>query len=256
VTRVPHTNVPSIEEQTAFYDRWNELYRRGELEEIDPEIRLRGERVLDLLRRPGLLHRGARILEVGCGTGWMGRELCRLGDLTAIDLSPRAIEIAKSRGLPGEYVAGDFLSHDFGDRSFDAVLCVETLFYVHDQAACVHKMARLLEPDGILALTAINKFVYERRSDIRQPLPGQIRHWLSRRELRRLLRPYFRILSEETLLPLGNRGILRLVNSYRLNAILDRSLGADRVRSLKERAGLGGGVIVLASRKKSVPGFG
>ena len=54
-----------------------------------------------------------RVLEVGCGTGWLTEVLCDLGSVTAIDLSPRAIEIAQARGTDAKMIAGDFFQHDF-----------------------------------------------------------------------------------------------------------------------------------------------
>jgi 2-polyprenyl-3-methyl-5-hydroxy-6-metoxy-1,4-benzoquinol methylase len=41
----------------------------------------------------GLEHeRPLRILDFGCGTGWLGASLTSFGDVTGIDLSPAAIE--------------------------------------------------------------------------------------------------------------------------------------------------------------------
>jgi len=76
---------PSIEAQRAFYDQWNAQARAGAYEEISREIRLRGERLAAILRELGMDH--PRILEVGCGTGWLTEKLCELGRVTAIDLS-------------------------------------------------------------------------------------------------------------------------------------------------------------------------
>jgi 2-polyprenyl-3-methyl-5-hydroxy-6-metoxy-1,4-benzoquinol methylase len=237
---------PTLQQQIEFYDRWNADYRAGDLDDIIPEIRRRGLVVCEHLARAGLAR--PRILEVGCGTGWLSRKLLELGPLTAIDLSPRAIEIARQRHPEPTFIAGDFYAHDFGSEPFDAIVCIETLFYVPDQPRFVAKLAQLLRPGGFLGMSCINKFVYERSSDIGAPQPGQVRHWLTKREILALLRPHFDVQSVETVEPRGDQGIMRLVNSYKLNAMATRAVGSERVRRCKEKWGFGGGIVFVARR--------
>jgi 2-polyprenyl-3-methyl-5-hydroxy-6-metoxy-1,4-benzoquinol methylase len=237
---------PSIQEQREFYDEWNTRCRNGAFEEITEEIRLRGARVLDLIKGLGL--NGPHILEVGCGTGWLSEKLVELGDVTGIDLSPAAVALAEERNIGARFVAGDFYEYDFDGMQFDVCVCMETLFYVPDQPRFVERLAEHTREGGYLVLTAINSFVYERSSDIPPPAPGQLRRWMSARSLERLLSGYFTVLSNTTVAPRGNMGILRLVNSRKLNALLGRVVSRDRIRRMKERCGLGGGIVVLARR--------
>ena len=60
---------PTIEEQRTYYDKWNTQCRRGRFDEIDREIRIRGLAACEILGRLNL--NKPRILEVGCGTGWL-----------------------------------------------------------------------------------------------------------------------------------------------------------------------------------------
>jgi len=237
----------SLEEARDHFDKWNASCRDGEFDDIDQEIRMRGERVLELLGELG--GEFSRILEVGCGTGWLAGRLASMGAVTAIDLSPKAIEIGKERGVPAALVAGDFLAHDFGPEPFDAIVIVETLFYVQDQPATMEKVARLLVPGGLVVLTCINQLVYERRSEIGPPPPGQPRHWLSIRQMRELLAPEFEVVSLETMDPRGYEGFLRIVNSFKLNAIANRMFSENAVRRWKERRGWGAGVVITARKK-------
>ncbi len=77
--------------------------------------------------------RGARVLDAGCGTGAASAELAARGaDVTAIDISPRLVEIAQARlpeGLPGgvTFRAGDMLAADLGH--FDHVIAMDSLIY-------------------------------------------------------------------------------------------------------------------------------
>lgn len=237
---------PPLDAVRAHYDAWNAECRDADFDSIEPEIRVRAEIVLQELRSQGRAFDG--ILEIGCGTGWMTDRLRAFGPITAIDLSPRAIEIARRRGLDARFIAGDFLAEPFAPASFDAVVCVETLFYVQDQQAVVRKMAELLRPGGSALITCINPFVYERRRDIGPPKPGQPRHWLTRRQLRALVAQYLRVDRERTVEPSGDLGILRFVNAPKLDAACGRLIGAVRLKRLKEKVGLGGGVVLLAHR--------
>jgi 2-polyprenyl-3-methyl-5-hydroxy-6-metoxy-1,4-benzoquinol methylase len=240
---------PNIDEQIAYYDRWNESHRHGQISEIAKEIRVLGLCVLNHLRAQSIYR--PKILEIGCGTGWLTELLCDLGSVTAIDLSPRAIEIAQSRGMDAKLIAGDFFQQDFPEQSYDVGVCMETLFYVSDQSTFLKKFASYMKPGAIVGFTTINKFVYDRSSDIAAPEKGQVRHWRSKREIRKLLAPHFDILSIETLEPRGDSGILRLVNSVKINRILELIFSAQSIKQAKEKLGFGGGIVIMARRKRS-----
>jgi len=238
--------LPSLEEQRRHYDAWNTAHRASDLSDLGPESQSRAEALLDAVRRlPGPRR---RILEVGCGTGWLTEHLTRLGDVTAVDLSPRAVELARERGVAADLRSGDFIAMPLPEGAFDVVVCMDTLFYVYDQPAFLERVARTLRPGGHLVMDTINPFVFRRWSPIGPPAPGQVRRWLGARAVRRLLEPRFRLLETRTVLPRGDRGLLRLVNSVKLNRGLDRVLGAGRVRRAKERLGLGHARLFVARR--------
>lgn len=89
-------------------------------------------RAMMLAQLPADLH-GARVLDAGCGTGAASAELAARGaDVTAIDISPKLVEIAASRlpqGLAGRvtFKSGDMLAADLG--RFDHVLAMDSLIY-------------------------------------------------------------------------------------------------------------------------------
>jgi 2-polyprenyl-3-methyl-5-hydroxy-6-metoxy-1,4-benzoquinol methylase len=240
---------PSIDQQKTHYDAWNLRHRQGSFSEIEGEIQGRGLRVLENLRALDLTD--ASILEVGCGTGWLTEKLCEFGPVTAIDLSPRAIAVARDRVPDANFVAGDFFAHEFPTSAYDVGVCIETLFYVVDQPRFMEKLASLLKPGGILALTTINKYVYERSSDVRPPAEGQVRQWLSRQDLQELVATHFEILSIVTIEPRGDQGLLRLTNSYKVNTFLGRVMSQKRLKRAKESLGLGGGIVIMARKRFS-----
>ena len=89
-------------------------------------------RAIMLSRLPENLH-GHRILDAGCGTGAMTEALAERGaEVTAIDISPQLVDIARAR-LPEHlrarvsFASGDMLSADLG--TFEHVLAMDSMIY-------------------------------------------------------------------------------------------------------------------------------
>ena len=76
---------------------------------------------------------GARVLDAGCGAGQMTAELAARGaEVTAVDISPALVEIARAR-LPENHLSrvrfasGDMLADHHG--RFDFVLAMDSMIY-------------------------------------------------------------------------------------------------------------------------------
>jgi 2-polyprenyl-3-methyl-5-hydroxy-6-metoxy-1,4-benzoquinol methylase len=104
---------------------------------------------------------------------------------------------------------------------YDIVISQEVIAHIPNQKAYLDLVANLIKPTGYLILTTPNKFVMKRSDWPPQPAE-HIDQWLSMADLKRLLRSRFRILSMSTINPLGHRGILRLLNSYKINKLLGK----------------------------------
>jgi 2-polyprenyl-3-methyl-5-hydroxy-6-metoxy-1,4-benzoquinol methylase len=104
-----------------------------------------------------------RILEVGCGPGYLSLELARNGfQVTGVDLSPVCVDMARhfaaqdpwveGRG-PINYLAGDFLELDtLLKKSFTAIVLVGALHHLPDQWRVGERMTELLVDDGIVVI--------------------------------------------------------------------------------------------------------
>jgi len=97
----------------------------------------------------------ARVLETAAGTGIVTRKLRdalpRAAHLTATDLNPPMIDIARARFQAGEQVEfqpADATALPFADGSFDAVVCQFGLMFFPDKAKSFSEAYRVLAPGG------------------------------------------------------------------------------------------------------------
>jgi ubiquinone/menaquinone biosynthesis C-methylase UbiE len=98
--------------------------------------------------------RGERVLELGCGTGAMTRELVSLGaDVTAYDLSEAMLARARRRAPRATFVRGDILSVT-ETESFDRVLLCFVLHEMDEEtrARTLGVARRALRPEGRLGI--------------------------------------------------------------------------------------------------------
>ena len=95
--------------------------------------------------------REREILDVGCGTGAILKQLGNPERNVGIDLAPEAISFCRRRGL-NNVRQGDICALPFADASFDAVICSSVLYHqwVANLAGAVREMHRVLRPGGVL----------------------------------------------------------------------------------------------------------
>ncbi|MEA3389689.1 methyltransferase domain-containing protein [Sphingobium sp. CCH11-B1] len=116
--------------------------------------------VADLARRQ---HPGgaARILEIGCGTGLLTRDIQArwpAAELTATDISPGMLAQAAAQGR----VAGTFLTMDgeapaFDGPWFDLILSSLAFQWFDDLSAAIARLAALLRPGGSLIFSTMGR---------------------------------------------------------------------------------------------------
>jgi 2-polyprenyl-3-methyl-5-hydroxy-6-metoxy-1,4-benzoquinol methylase len=230
-------------DEAQVWDDWNSTYADGKLDE--PSER----RMREILAALSALRiENARILEVGCGMGRLSAKLREFGQVTAVDLGVKIIETARLRYPDIDFRSGNIHTLDLAVNSFDVVVTLETLSHVPDQPGFLQRLAHLLKPGGFLLITTQNKSVFERRADIGPP-NGWIRKWVTMKTLRGYLQPDFSISHAITLEPEGHLGLLRVINSRRINNCFNAVLGAPRVKRLKEGAGFGQTIFVVAVRR-------
>jgi ubiquinone/menaquinone biosynthesis C-methylase UbiE len=102
-----------------------------------------------------------RVLDVGCGTGYLGLGLAAAGrveELHLVDLSPgmlgRAERNAARLGVDASFVRASASSLPYPDGAFDAVISRGVLHHLHDVPAALREWRRVVRPGGpVLALS-------------------------------------------------------------------------------------------------------
>ena len=95
----------------------------------------------------------ASVLDAGCGTGRVGRELARRGlDVVGVDLDPAMLATARRKAPRVDWHLADLATVDL-TRSFDAVVLAGNVMIFltpGSEPAVVANMARHLRPGGLL----------------------------------------------------------------------------------------------------------
>ncbi len=106
---------------------------------------------------------GKRVLDAGCAAGWYTKWLLDHGaDVTALDFSPKMIEMTKLRvGSNAKVIEADLNEPlDFlKDEQFDVILSSLTLHYLKNWEPVMHEFNRILEKSGTLVFSVHHPFM-------------------------------------------------------------------------------------------------
>ncbi len=118
--------------------------------------------ILQAMDLPG----GSRVLEVGCGPGWVTEVLALMGfEIDALDPSQEMIDVAQVRldacrshhhlkhCRPVRFHCQSLEACDLPDETFDAVLFHESLHHIVDELAGLKQVFRMLCPGGIIGVS-------------------------------------------------------------------------------------------------------
>ena len=133
-------------DRIAFYDAWAPSFdgQQGSLALLEQPL------VIGILRRM----RGARALDLGCGTGrYFPTLLSRFGTVEAIDFSDGMLGQARVKfaGTPSSRLCfrrADIEGIRLGSSRYDAVLCAMVLGGIANKSRLFQQCARALRPGG------------------------------------------------------------------------------------------------------------
>jgi ubiquinone/menaquinone biosynthesis C-methylase UbiE len=247
-----------------------------ELRAADPQQRAMLESYLAEIEFPP----GARVLEIGSGTGAVTRSLARRpGVVAATGVDPSPVFVSKARELLGSltnvaFEQGDGRALRFGDEEFDVVVVHTTLCHVPEPERVLTEAFRVLRPGATLAVCDGDYATITVALGDVDPLQECVDAvkaafindpWLARR-LRALLRfAGFEILSArshgylqtsepEYMLTLVDRGADALMSSGRIGPDLCALLKAEARRRAERNEFFGFiGFVSFVARKPTAP---
>jgi SAM-dependent methyltransferase len=124
---------------------------RGHYEDTATELAPAAEHVVE---RAGI-EPGHEVLDLGTGTGNAALLAAQKGaHVTAVDPSPRLLDVAKQRIGRGEFQVAKAEDLPFDDRSFDRVLSLFAVIFSEQPEQAASEIARVLKPDGKALITA------------------------------------------------------------------------------------------------------
>ncbi len=171
------------------YDRYRRYMRK--IREMTSPLRFLASEeaayyvVMDYLRQKS----GLKILDVGCGCGFLTYALRREGfDAIGVDISRTAVASAKHEFGDYFYLSDIETFAAECDATFDLILALEVIEHLADPGACIRRLLALLRPDGRILVTTPNRGYHPRRSVWQTDLPPVHTVWLSEKSVLALCR--------------------------------------------------------------------
>ena len=113
------------------------------------------DRLLVRLTRPG-----QRVLDVGCGDGFLSARLADAGcHVVALDADEGVVLRARARWpkKPVDWTRGDLHTHSLQPGSFDVVVSNATLHHMPDTVAALRRLGDLTRPGGTVGVVGLAK---------------------------------------------------------------------------------------------------
>ncbi len=99
-----------------------------------------------------------RILDIGCGAGFLARALRAGGhEVHALDFSLPSLRVSQGVDASVHHLRGDALTLPYREATFDVVTSMDFLEHIEDPAASIREAARVLKPGGLFFFHTFNR---------------------------------------------------------------------------------------------------
>ncbi len=163
--RINGGHIPDLRCNRECLYFYNNSWRHPDYVKLDMQEQY--EAILKILSsdcsRKGIGRNQYKILEVGCGPGWLSLELYREGfNVTGVELSVANIKVAKdtlaqnvyeSKGGALNYICGDIFAlttKQIGIKSFDCIVFAGALHHFNDPSKLLKHLKNILSVKGII----------------------------------------------------------------------------------------------------------
>ena len=108
--------------------------------------------VLSLIARYSPVQKEKRILDVGCGTGGMLKELAKYGSVWGLDKNKKAIEYSSQKVPEANLMVGTFPEH-MPEGNFDLIVALDILEHIEQDRKALQRLGNALSSQGIVVIT-------------------------------------------------------------------------------------------------------
>lgn len=143
----------------TYGDRWYEAYDDS-VALLRAESKTKTPWIIDRIKEHGLLNENTRVLDVGCGAGFLSNALGLLNlKVVGVDLSEESLKVAARHDSTQkvQYQTADAYKLPFDDHTFDVLTAMDFLEHVEDPAQVIHEFSRVLKPNGLFIFHTFNR---------------------------------------------------------------------------------------------------
>ena len=167
----------------SFFDKYAPFWDEGQV---------RNEEVIEKILNNSGIEKGDSVLDVACGTGVLFPDyIKRDAAVTAVDISPEMVKIAKSKFSDINIICGDVEEIDFAEK-FDSVMIYNAFPHFPDPERVIKRLSECLREGGRLSVAhgmsreALLKHHSGAAKEVSCELP-------TAEALAKILEPYFKV---------------------------------------------------------------